>query len=83
MEVGRAQVDTGKGKDTELAIHTPTQTRQPKKRFIGRRAAVELAQKTGDSNRSVEESSAIRGSFAPCPLHGQTPYIEFLVSFPA
>lgn len=59
MEEDRALVDVGKAVDAELEIQQPTEPRQPKKRFIGRRAAAELAQKKGDSGYTIEDSGAI------------------------
>lgn len=37
-------------------------TKQPKKRFIGRRAAAEKAAAKGDTNGGIEDSGAIQGS---------------------
>lgn len=62
MEEERTLVDVGKAVDAELDIQQPTETRQPKKRFIGRRAAAELAQRKGDSGSTIEDSGAITGS---------------------
>ena len=60
MEEDRAQIDVGKAVDAELETEKLSETRQPKKRFIGRRAATELAKKD-DSNGAIEDNGAIRG----------------------
>lgn len=74
MEDDRAQVDLGIAADIEEAqlaqAHEPepsngdasqNTTKQPKKRFVGRRAAAEAAAKNGTG--SIEgESGAIQGS---------------------
>ncbi len=65
MEEDRALVDVGKAVDAELETQKPTETQQPKKRFIGRRAAAEIAQKKGDSNNTIEDSGAITGLSMP------------------
>jgi len=62
MEEERTLVDVCKAVDAELDIQQPTETRQPKKRFIGRRAAAELAQRKGDSGSTIEDSGAMTGS---------------------
>ena len=65
MEEDRAQVDVGKAVDAELETEKLSETRLPKKRFIGRRAAAELAQRKGDSNGAIEDSGAIQGFAIP------------------
>ena len=65
MEEDRAQVDVGKTVNAEIKTETVSEMRQPKKRFIGRRAAAELAQKKGDTNSAIEDSGAIQGFYDP------------------
>lgn len=65
MEENRALADIGKTVDAKLETDIVSETRQPKKRFIGRRAAAELAQKKGDINSAIEDSGAIKGFYDP------------------
>lgn len=74
MEEDRRQTDLGIAADIEEAqlaqtsqapatqneAETATPLKQPKKRFIGRRAAVEAAEKLGESGASGE-SGAVQG----------------------
>jgi 2-(3-amino-3-carboxypropyl)histidine synthase len=64
MEEDRAQVDLGVAVDIEERLEEATAQRQPKKRFIGRRQATEVASKNGP-NASVEDSGAIQGISNP------------------
>lgn len=61
MEDDRDKVDVGVAVDVELTAETTTApaTRLPKRRFVGRRAAAERAEKT--TNGSIEDTGAIRG----------------------
>ncbi|GJD05523.1 diphthamide biosynthesis protein 1 [Colletotrichum higginsianum] len=76
MEEDRAQTDLGIAADIE-ASHREAEAaakpvmKQPKKRFVGRRAAAEAAAKNGGSNGSIEDSSSIQENhpmltFTPC-----------------
>ncbi|KAI9869501.1 MAG: Diphthamide biosynthesis protein 1 [Trichoglossum hirsutum] len=60
MEDDRDKVDVGVAVDVELTAETTTApaTRLPKRRFVGRRAAAERAEKT--TNGSIEDTGAIR-----------------------
>ena len=58
MEDDRAQVDLGIAADIEEKQEEATAQRQPKKRFIGRRQAAEVATRNGEK-ASVEDSGAI------------------------
>ncbi|KAK0635033.1 putative diphthamide synthesis protein-domain-containing protein [Bombardia bombarda] len=60
MEDDRAQVDLGIAADIE-EMHAPQNvTRQPKKRFVGKRTAAETAAKSVPGNSSIEDSGAIQ-----------------------
>jgi hypothetical protein len=59
MEDDRAQVDLGIAVDVEEKLEETAAQRQPKKRFVGRKAA-EAASSTG-TNGNVEHSNAIEG----------------------
>lgn len=63
MEEDRAQADLGIAADIEEA-HAPPPSpparKQPKKRFVGRRAAANNA-KNGAGDPSIEDSGAIQG----------------------
>lgn len=65
MEDGRAQVNLGQAIDAELQAVPEETPKQPKKRFIGRRAAAERAEQKTSANANIEESSAVQGSY-PC-----------------
>ena len=62
METDRVQTDLGEAVDAELSASKSDSLKQPKKRFIGRKAAAELAGKNGGSNGTIEDSGAIQGS---------------------
>ena len=59
MEDDRAQVDLGVAVDVEASLEEAAAQRQPKKRFVGRRAA-EAASSSG-SNGNAEHNGAIEG----------------------
>jgi hypothetical protein len=59
MEDDRAQVDLGVAVDVEERLEEAAAQRQPKKRFVGRKAA-EAASRIG-ANGNVEDSGAIEG----------------------
>ena len=61
MEIDRAQADLGEAVDAELSASKPDAPKQPKKRFIGRKAATEQAEKNGGSNGTIGDSGAIQG----------------------
>jgi len=58
MEEDRAQVDVGGAVEAELPIDQHEQSRQPKKRFVGRKTA---AARTGSHANEVESNGAIQG----------------------
>lgn len=65
MEEDRAQVDLGVAVDLEEKLEEEEEAqRQPKKRFVGRRQAAELALRNGTNASSVEESGVIQGNFS-------------------
>ncbi len=61
MESDRAIADLGEAIDVELAMDHKQQTRQPKRRFIGRKEAAERAEQTGVGGTAMEESAAVQG----------------------
>ena len=61
MESDRAEVGLGEAVDAELAVDQRQQTRQPKKRFIGRKEAAERAERVGDTSRTIEDSGTVQG----------------------
>jgi 2-(3-amino-3-carboxypropyl)histidine synthase len=64
MEDDRLATNIGPNLDDQLESETPVPAKQPKRRFIGRRAADQAAQsKTGDAG--IEDSGAIQGVNSP------------------
>ena len=63
MEEDRAKTDLGQAVDVELRVKESI-PRQPKKRFIGRRAAAERALENVDPKGTIEDSGAIQGLLA-------------------
>jgi len=61
MEDDRALVDLGIAADIEEVQTQQSAMKQPKKRFVGRRAAAE-ASRTNSGNASIEDSGAIQGT---------------------
>lgn len=61
MEEDRAQVDLGGAVDAELGLENQQKQKQPRKRFVGRKEAVERAEKRSDTNGTIEDSGAIQG----------------------
>ncbi|KAL2020127.1 hypothetical protein VTK56DRAFT_8732 [Thermocarpiscus australiensis] len=59
MEEDRALVDLGIAADIEESQSAQNPVKQPKKRFVGRRAAAEAA-KSSSGNASIEDSGAIQ-----------------------
>jgi 2-(3-amino-3-carboxypropyl)histidine synthase len=62
MEEDRVQVDLGIAAELEEIHITQNAVKQPKKRFVGRRAAAEAAAKSsaGQSSASIEDAGAIQ-----------------------
>lgn len=58
MDQDRRQADLS---TPELDGEAAAVSRQPKKRFIGRRAAAEKAAAKGEANGGIEDSGAIQG----------------------
>ena len=65
MEDDRAQVDLGIAADLEENQVPENVVKQPKKRFVGKRAATSAAAKASSANSSIEESGAIQGKTPP------------------
>ena len=62
MEEDRAQVDFGAAVEAELAADRYEQSRQPKKRFVGRKAAAARTGSQADGIKAVENNGAIQGA---------------------
>lgn len=64
MEEDRAQADLGPPITADLDGDTAPEPRQPKKRFIGRRAATERAAAKGNGQPvgGIEDSAAVQGA---------------------
>jgi 2-(3-amino-3-carboxypropyl)histidine synthase len=60
MEADRAEVDVGVAVDVEAKSGEPSAYRQPKKRFIGRRQAAELAARNKGDSSAIEESGVLQ-----------------------
>ena len=61
MEDDRVQVDLGLAAEIEEREIQENALKQPKKRFVGRRAAAEAA-KSSPGTASIEDSGAIQGT---------------------
>jgi hypothetical protein len=64
MEEDRLATNLGPETSDSLDADTPAAPKQPKRRFVGRRAA-EAATATNAPNGSIEESTAIQGVKSP------------------
>ena len=64
MESDRAKVDLGPDVSSEnpKPANVPDIPKQPKKRFVGRRAAAERAERDGKASASIEDNGAIQGT---------------------
>ena len=60
MEEDRAQTNLGEGQDAELESLVTGKPKQPKKRFVGRKAA-ERAGKQPHVDGTIEDSGAVQG----------------------
>ena len=60
MESDRVQTDLGQSINVQLAVNDKV-IRQPRKRFIGRRAATERALEKTNTNSTIEDSNAVTG----------------------
>jgi 2-(3-amino-3-carboxypropyl)histidine synthase len=60
MEDDRIQVDLGIAAEIEEKHIQETVLKQPKKRFVGKRAAAEAA-KSGSSTPSIEDGGVVQG----------------------
>ena len=61
MEEDRDQVDLGIAIEAQLEAEEIPPSRQPKRRFIGKRAAAEKASAENGSDGTIEDSGAIQG----------------------
>ena len=64
MESDRAKVDLGPDELSEnyKPADVPDIPKQPKKRFVGKRAAAERAERDGKGSASIEDNGAIQGT---------------------
>jgi hypothetical protein len=62
MESDREQADLGPTIPEDINGDTVPEPRQPKKRFIGRRAAAERAAGKGQTDGGIEDSNAVQGA---------------------
>jgi len=67
MESDREATNLGAEDTAEIQSEVPSASKQPKRRFIGRRAAAERAAAAGSSNTSsnngsIEDSNAVQGN---------------------
>lgn len=60
MEADRSEADIGVAVDAEFEAQKEEKPKQPRKRFVGRRAAAETK---GDSTGAIEESGAVQGLY--------------------
>lgn len=61
MEDDRARVDVGDGINAELRAEKQEHSKQPTRRFIGRKAAAASAEKKAEANGSIENGTAVQG----------------------
>ena len=63
MEDDRAKADLGEAVDAELQAEGHTATKQPRRRFMGRKAAADRAVQNEGDITSIESSGAIQGTY--------------------
>ena len=61
MEEDRASTNLGPDITLALEEENKTEVKQPKRRFIGKRAAAEKAVTNGNQNGNIEDTEAIQG----------------------
>lgn len=66
MEKDRQQADLGPDVSADMNGEVEAPRKQPKKRFIGRRAAAEKAAARGETTGGIEDSGAIQGAGLDC-----------------
>ena len=67
MDGDRVETDISQAGEVDQTEKSENIPRLPKKRFIGRRAAVERAAAISDPSASIEDSGAIQGSSCDSP----------------
>lgn len=67
MESDRAQVNVGDAVNAEFGEEKREQPKQPRRRFIGRKAAAANAYKNAGASGPVEDSAAVQGQ---CSRYG-------------
>lgn len=70
MEEDRLATNLGPAAVDDIESEVTSPAKQPKRRFVGRKAAEKAASNT-DANGSIEESSAIQGVKAPLSGYGR------------
>lgn len=61
MEDDRAATNLGPDVDEEMPEEPVSVSKQPKRRFVGRKTAEMANQPSADPNANIEDSSAIQG----------------------
>lgn len=61
MEDDRAATNLGPGVDEDISEEPATVPKQPRRRFVGRKAAENANGQKTDANANIEDSSAIQG----------------------
>ena len=63
MEQDRSETNLGATANSDPEAPGQTTTKQPKRRFVGRRTAAEEAAQKPDSNKTIEDAEAIQGGY--------------------
>ena len=63
MELDRSESNLGSTVNDDSGLQGQVTSKQPKRRFVGRRTAAEKALEQRDSNITIEESGAIQGVY--------------------
>ncbi len=61
MEDDRAQTNLSEAVEAECVSDVPEKAKQPKKRFVGRKAAAQKTSQDGGSNETMDDGGAIQG----------------------
>lgn len=61
MEEDRAETNLGDSVNAEFPFSGESKTKQPKKRFVGRKTAEKTERANGGLNGTIEDSGALQG----------------------
>jgi 2-(3-amino-3-carboxypropyl)histidine synthase len=61
MEDDRAATNLGSEVEEGISEEPAVASKQPKKRFVGRKTAEKMGEQQGDPNANIEDTSAIQG----------------------